>query len=291
MIVLNPAHDSYIDTVTKLISRYERETKNAVDKTDDLPNFGVWLVDVLRPTLGPNSWRSYRYQLQTCLNDAEFKELISVKPSRSKREVATKLTSANRAKHLKSDRFRQLNQYLKRSHSRYARPLYLILSLGRKLGLRPSEWNRVTIASHDAIPHIAVESTIKGHRHSPKLSKRYVPLDHLSSSDLDELDELITFIVQQPDFKDIQTKLTQFMKNTSRVLFFHEDNRPTLYSPRHQFAANLKASGIDPVVIAAIMGHTDTNMQTKYYGRTTDGEHIVFNESAARQLNRHSLPT
>ncbi|MBD3612504.1 MAG: hypothetical protein HUJ13_08885, partial [Hydrogenovibrio crunogenus] len=47
--------------------------------------------------------------------------------------------------------------------------------------------------------------------------------------------------------------------------------RITLYSGRHQFAANAKLAGLKPIEIAALMGHGAQDTNEKFYGRKVNG--------------------
>jgi integrase len=48
--------------------------------------------------------------------------------------------------------------------------------------------------------------------------------------------------------------------------------RITLYTARHQFAANLRAHRVDAVAIAAMMGHSSDRTQQAHYGRGAHGK-------------------
>ena len=59
-------------------------------------------------------------------------------------------------------------------------------------------------------------------------------------------------------------KNTQFKKLAKR-------NRITLYSARHQFAANAKKAGLKPEEVAALMGHASMETNQASYGRRVNG--------------------
>lgn len=50
-----------------------------------------------------------------------------------------------------------------------------------------------------------------------------------------------------------------------------QDQRTVLYSARHQFAADAKKAGLDPLEIAALMGHGALDTNEKHYGRKING--------------------
>jgi len=49
----------------------------------------------------------------------------------------------------------------------------------------------------------------------------------------------------------------------------------TLYSMRHQFSANAKASGFTREEIAALMGHAVDTTATQHYGKKTAGYEMI----------------
>ncbi len=269
-----------------MLKRYA--TLNKIDRPlvkDDLRGFSQWLITVIRAQVDPNSWRTYRYQLTQSIDDEKFYEQVNVPPLRKKREINAEEKGSHRTRHLKDGIYTQIEAYLKRSKSRYAAPLNRTLILGRLTGLRPSEWGEARLRTHDEVPYLQVESAKKGMSEQKLQDKRYIPLDHLSSFEFDILSEHLEFIADNAPYSAIHDGIAQFMRQVTRTLFYANKDRPTLYSARHQFAANLKASNIDPEVIAAVMGHIDTSMQTKYYGRTSSGSPVIFNEALAAKLN------
>ena len=279
---------AYLVTTEQMLKRYARtQGATQVITKDDLPGFAEWLVTVIRAQVDPNSWRTYRYQLTQAIGDSEFYDMINVPPLRKKRDISKAEKGNYRTRHLKDNVLSQLDAYLKRSKSRYAEPLRRTLILSTLTGLRPSEWGECQLRSYSEDNYyLQVESAKKGVSEQKLQDKRYIPLDHLNSFEFDLLTEHLSFLSENKPYAAIHDGIAQFMRQVTRTLFYQHKDRPTLYSARHQFAANLKSSGISAEVIAAVMGHIDTSMQTKYYGRTSSGHPVIFNESLARILNR-----
>ena len=75
--------------------------------------------------------------------------------------------------------------------------------------------------------------------------------------------------------------------------------RITLYTARHQFAANLRSAGVAPQEIAAMMGHSSDQTQRTHYGRGARGrkgkgpeDNIMLpkvSDQLVRQVRRHVL--
>jgi integrase len=61
------------------------------------------------------------------------------------------------------------------------------------------------------------------------------------------------------------------MRAATRACFGKRKRYPTLYSLRHQFAANAKACGLTKAEIAALMGHASEDTAGRHYARRTTG--------------------
>lgn len=283
---LKNTQSAYKKTTEQLIGRFKYATGRKSFSEADLADLATWMIDHLRYQVGPNSWRTYRYQVCQCIDDPSFFNAVNMPPARKKSEISSDEKGSYRTRHLKDKVFNTLSDYLKKSKSKYAAPLHRTLQLGRCAGLRPSEWGTAQVKSYQGSPYLLVRTVKKGLSEQETLNEtRSIPLDHLTGFELEMLHEHLEYISKNTPYSRIHDGIAQFLRQVTRALFYGSNQRPTLYSARHQFAANLKASGIHPDIIAAVMGHVDTEMQTRYYGRTTSGYQIVFNESLAKELN------
>ena len=77
--------------------------------------------------------------------------------------------------------------------------------------------------------------------------------------------------------KNIQDRLGDVVKQ----LFPQRASRPSLYSWRHQMGSNLKASGLDPIEMAYIMGHQSTRSISVYGNKRTANGGIFVSANAS----------
>ena len=68
-----------------------------------------------------------------------------------------------------------------------------------------------------------------------------------------------------------QTEISRRLSTAVSKLWPTRKMKPTLYSGRHQFAANLKAAGYSRAEIAALMGHATDETAGQQYGRKKAG--------------------
>lgn len=284
-------NDTYQNRVLGLLKRFYRESdiEKPTYEMSELISFGQWMTTILRPTLSPNSWRAYRYQVHVCLPYSELRSLIDVPPSTPKSSIS-KRTSAERQRHLKQHDMERLIDFIRRSQSNNGHQLADLLIASECTGLRPSEWPSCTYElTADDEPYLAVVSAQKGIKQDVSSPYRYIPLTHLTPEQSQSVSNtLIMAKNAQANFKGgfsaKQAQLTGLMKRCTRYVF-GEGRRPSIYSARHQFAANLKKSQIEPSIISLVLGHASIELQTHYYGRGVNGYVIPFDEELAHSLN------
>lgn len=82
-------------------------------------------------------------------------------------------------------------------------------------------------------------------------------------------------LLQRQEAEVYLTKARQFLSQLYRtnptLNKQAKRNRITLYSARHQFAANAKKSGLAPEEVAALMGHASMETNQESYGRRVSG--------------------
>ena len=180
--------------------------------------------------------------------------------------------------------------------SEFDRMMVAFVDANLVVGLRPVEWFSVSFCCAVKGPKLImiVENGKATHGRANGL-KRYLILDDLKHEDQEKIylywnllnkyvrkvsslnkssgytfgwDEKQTFI------KILQERLRlsyiNYFKLRGKVLT-NEDQRPTLYSTRHQCIANAKVKGIDKFVIAGAFGHAGKDTASNFYGRKWRG--------------------
>lgn len=65
------------------------------------------------------------------------------------------------------------------------------------------------------------------------------------------------------------------LKITTKIWPTKGATRPTLYSGRHQFSANMKAAGLRPAELGALMGHATEITSQVHYGKRKEGRRKI----------------
>lgn len=180
--------------------------------------------------------------------------------------------------------------------SEFDRMMVAFVDANLVVGLRPVEWFSVSFCCAVKGPKLimivkngkATHGRANGHQ-------RYLILDDLKLEDQEKINlywNLLNRYVkkasslnlndkdgfgwdeQQTFIKILQERLRlsyiDYFKLRGKVLT-NDDQRPTLYSTRHQCIANAKVIGVDKFVIAGAFGHAGKDTATKFYGRKWRG--------------------
>lgn len=258
-------------------------------------DFLDWLEDLL-PELKPPSRRQYiaaskemlGEQLKTfpansvklkdqnesivralSMKSADYSTLIqnNTKPRRGK-------TSAQKAKRVDIEDIRLLRDATNGSRSKWLLPALLWLTVNIIVGLRPSEWRYAQIIEVEEKKLLRVNNSKTTNGRSFGYL-RHIDITNFLKIEIEWL-ELQLRNVQQYAHSDNEWK--RYYSAVRRVLYeitrSHLGNRrryPTLYSSRHQFAANAKKDGLTKIEIAALMGHATDETTTQHYGKKSYG--------------------
>lgn len=252
-----------------------------------LSGFAEWLANEERPRLSPDSWRAYRYQVMQVLPYREVTTCISVPPLNSSRDLPKK-TSRQRPRHFKQEAIQRLEDTLLRSSSIYAEHLVRLIKCTVLLGVRPKEWYGAVLESNEYSDYLRVRTAQKGTRfHAPLAGDRLLPVSHFSQDELSMLNAWMAKVATMESLSEYEKFMDSLVHTLKRVtaIIFRDEPRPTIYSARSQFSANLKFTGFDSQLIAVALGHADLDTQTRYYGRTVNGYYTQMDEELLRKLN------
>jgi len=185
-------------------------------------------------------------------------------------------TSSNKEKALPNDIYEAIFSLLsgewadrKRSNA-----LLIWMEAARLTGLRPIEWSTAALHIPGSTP--------------PELSVRNAKATNGRANG--EVRVLVLFGFEEHHINAIRSQIHQCQAEVARGGFaaFHKTcggllalaakhlyprrkHRPTLYSARHQFIANAKASGHSAREVAALAGHASTDTAKTHYSRANLG--------------------
>ncbi|NUB17320.1 hypothetical protein GAY28_36490 [Azospirillum brasilense] len=153
------------------------------------------------------------------------------------------------------------------------------LIAGEYTGLRPSEWLDAKIGKIDGRPHLVLKNA-KNTQGRTFGETRLLDLSPLPSKRIDFLRDLIDELQgyqREGRFSAVMTACRKALWRANRAIWPHRKLHVTLYSGRHQFAANAK-SMMTKDEVAALLGHRSNRTAGLHYGHASDA------------LDRFSLP-
>lgn len=233
------------------------------------------------PEAAKNKYEAIDF-LSGCYNDGSPKTKI-------------KRTSARKLKGFKNDDLATLLAWLTTHSGKWNALCAMWLKSTVLTGLRPSEWANAQLIEYEisdsdlgvltesaVLAKTALEKTtalrvLNGKNSNGRANGDYrtIVLAHLEQAEI----EMITKFVASIDHLCAEVMLFDALQNYCRVAinyankkaFPRRKNYYSLYSARHQFSANMKASGIGKAELAALMGHAEALTATKHYARAGIG--------------------
>lgn len=154
--------------------------------------------------------------------------------------------------------------------------IYLWLRVGVSTGLRPSEWENATFNSSNFSLQV---QNAKHDQYRGNGKNRTIIFDPMLHRE--EIDDIQKFLAQRDrflkhhTFKKLHERARKRLWYIGGVLWPRAMDRPSLYSARHQFAANMKKAGLSKREVAALMGHSSTRSATCHYARKRLGTEIL----------------
>jgi hypothetical protein len=277
-----------------LLNRFNK-TKHStlLQKRSELHNYlsGLvdFMIDEISPTVNKNSFKIYKKAIIPIIPFNDLIEKLKCTSGISKRDMP-RSTSSNRQKFLTMS---QLNEVVKynaefRYRSDLAKVSSLLLQATVLVGLRPGEWFSSMLRTCNGRPTLIIRTE---KQYSKRLSYlnidreddlslflpfRGIPLDHL---DEDEREIVRNCHHIMSGLKQEQVQNVAFLKKISESInisitsiWGREKPAINIYSARHQFAANLKASDIDDGLVTYLMGQLFDDTKHRHYASEKKGE-------------------
>jgi integrase len=240
-----------------------------------------------QPHYSKGSWRVYRSAIRYHLErwreqepsgwvveeiDAALALLSSAAPFACQRKGTR--TSANKAKSLHADDLSLLLHHLEEhSDHRYSELLRYWLVAGQLTGLRPCEWQHAHLIEWQGRPLLVAYNA--KHTNGRGLGRlRALDLSGMDDKDREAIATLLRLIQEGTvarSFAQLQKATGDALRVAARASLGQRKRYPSLYSLRHQFAADAKASGLSKAEVAALMGHASENSAGYHYARKVSG--------------------
>lgn len=238
--------------------------------------------------LAANTWRQYRAALSYAIEQelsitpdtVELEELQA-----AHRQLARESgygtnkkgnsTSSNKLKSIKQNDFDIISDYLRSQigNHQYALALLTWMQAGEATGLRPSEWESAQIIELDGHTALKIENA-KHTNGRGNGSHRHLILDALEPEKINAIKDMIFMLdgfSREMSFKSFYDGVRSYNYSAVRTALGKRSKYPTLYTYRHQFTANCKASNLSRKEVAALLGQASDATAPLHYGRKQQG--------------------
>lgn len=250
-----------------------------------LLNTVIWACKNWSKTITQESWRSYRapliflselYLQSELIDQATYDKienaLLKTK-GLNKKDVEPK-TSAKKQKHLSIPDLKKIDKELSRSKSQWGKPTRIWLRVGILTGLRPVEWRKAKLLETDNTATLLVHNA-KNTNNRANGETRTLHLNHLSKDDINLIKTHLMIVdkfnSKKTDWESLYQGCSNLLRTKNKIVFPNRKKNPTLYSARHQYSANIKATGCKPEEVAALMGHASDLTAQMTYGKKING--------------------
>lgn len=276
---------AYPKRVRTLIQRCRRELGLHPHDRLDPRRYVGWLIDD-RLTKSRPTWRMYKAASVHFLEqeierdrDPHAEEALELLQSVTSDGClkSTNRTSGAKLKKFPVRDYRRLMDYLEDHPSPWSAELMRWLSVGMLLGLRPIEWGQAEVIHVDGEPALRVQNAKQTNNRAHGVSRtllmggltdeeRHLVTEHVNQA---------TAFAQAGGYAKFYQGCAATLARVVRQIWPRRPKRLTLYSLRHQFAADAKASGLATEEIAALMGHAADDTATIHYGRKSAGLEMI----------------
>jgi len=315
--------NNYLQRVKFLIRRFEREQSLIFEghKNDFLVWLSGHASD-LSPSTRRQYRASVTFYFDKFYDQQPSDNVVNFLCSENTRSQVRKRhgkrTSAKKAKNIKTEVLQELLSYLFKARSKSASLIANILIASSFFGLRPIEWGRAKLIFEEGfIEGLKVMNAkhTQGRSHGPDrviwidvetvtaLSQNAKRAINAAKYLEDYFKQVKTSHLKTPDIKGLNEKeieasylrevenrlekarqyLNQLYRTNPYLNKLAKKSRITLYSARHQFAADAKKAGLSPVEIAALMGHASIRTNQASYGKRRCGNPGGFGVAADQE--------
>lgn len=183
-------------------------------------------------------------------------------------------TSSQKSKYLNSDDLRKLVKQSEQFRGKWIKPALLWLTANIIVGLRPVEWRYAQLNISDEAMVLTV-SNAKNTNGRSNGSIRTLNLANISSNEMNlirsQLNEAKLHATDDLSWNKYYAGVRSAIYRITREILPSKRTYPSLYTSRHQFAADAKSSGLSKVEIACLMGHAADDTSGSHYGKRKHG--------------------
>lgn len=194
-------------------------------------------------------------------------------------------TSGKKLKKIPSDKMNRLLEHLNKSRNQLDHSIEHWLLAGLASGLRPCEWDEAHLWGLKLHVRNAKGNAVRAN--GDKRILEFVLPEH--ENEINSIRNLLEDIQRWKEsgnnFESFYASCRKRLYYVNNLLWPRSAQNISLYSTRHQFAADMKASGLTKNEIAALMGHASDESATIHYARRRSGHVKTPPKITAEQIN------
>ena len=283
MTTIQPSTEAqYLQRATRLLDAYERETGQtwrsaplaAVEWFARQSALKQWSKQTLLLYRSSFAWYMERFGPSRA---ADMIRAVAYTPDATQTRART---SARKMKKMPEAMMVKLYTVLETSKNPLDQAVFHWLKAGRATGLRPCEWKHAFLEEHVVegsrnlvlLVKNAKKGELRANGESRRLIFRKFPEHYAEETAIrDFMRDINKFVTARLPFEQLYAMCRKRLMYVCRNVFRHEERYISLYTPRHQFAADMKASGLTKPQVAALMGHASEESAGEHYARRKDG--------------------
>ena len=226
----------------------------------------------------------------------ELKELSDLKASNFESSVMNKKntslnTSSQKAKQIKNTDLNILIENIKFVRSKWIKPAMVWMMANILVGLRPCEWRDAELFDEENNQIILRVKNAKNTNDRSHGEFRLINCSNLALQELalikKHLSISVTYNIDDKSWQNYYDGCRKLIHKITRKYLSKSRKYPSLYSSRHQFAANAKSSSMTKIELAALMGHATDETAGFHYGKKKFGSgkcKVKANEFEMRKI-------
>jgi len=263
-----------------------------------------WAYHNWSQNLRKDCWRQYRASFifygevlfkSKKISEKELNQIKEIlrKTSGGDNKLLPSQTSSSKKKSISDDDLKELDLALAQSKNKWSNATRLWLRSGILTGLRPIEWSTAELIYYNGDTILKVKNA-KATNGRSFGEYRHLNLSHMNEKEI----EMITQNLNTAKKFYKNNMWDQYYQGCSNILrytfnkkFKSRRKRISLYSTRHQFSANMKASNCTKQEVAALMGHANDETAQSHYGKKRVGKNIVKPKISKKEIKKVVVKT
>lgn len=177
-------------------------------------------------------------------------------------------TSNQKSKHCEDNVLTAIVNTGQQMRGRWIEFALIWLAANRLVGLRPCEWRTARLIESDQEVKLIVNNA-KNTNGRANGAIRTLDIIALKPEEMQLIKQQLNAVAMHATDRHWNAYYAgsrKAMYRIARKALGNQDQYPTLYSTRHQFAADLKSAGASAQTIAALMGHAVDDTASVHYG-------------------------